>query len=693
MSRVGWYARRMRAMGPAEVLGRSGRAGAAVLREATGRTDPPGPLVGGGEPDPAALLAAFRARPGLLDAGHAARAAAPHAGDASAVIAAADRACAHRFRYFGLDEAYAGDPVDWARDPLSGYRWPDLPSRRIDHRTTGDPKWIWELNRLQHLPLLAQAWLLTGDDRYAGEALDQLDGWIAANPPGRGIAWRGAFEAGVRALSVVTALQALRHSPLLTAERYAAAVAMLDAGARRCWRDRSLHSSANNHLVGELAGLAVVALAVPELDAARAWERRALDRLAREADRQILADGSGAEQAIGYQVFTSDLLAVVLAALRLRDARDGRAAATIARALDRGASYLCTLLGDDDPVPHYGDDDEGVALRLDAAPVRTPRAHLATVAALTGHAGAARCGRPDLASAWFARASRPSPGSVTCAEPAGLAVLRDGGRRLTVDIGPLGYLSLAAHGHADALAVTLAAGGRELVGDPGTGSYYRNPAWRDALRGTRSHATLSVDDVDQSEAGGPFLWTRHAVTTVHERDRAAGVVDAEHDGYRRLEDPVTHRRRVVATPGCPTVAVLDLVACAAVHRIRTAWPLPPDLDATPVRAGFRVTRDGACILTVTHAATVPWSADAVRGDERTGLGWWSGRLEQREPSWLVGGTGRTRGAVTAVVTLLHVPAPGAGEPDVPVVTVGGGRVRATWRENGAARRIDVAVEG
>ena len=48
---------------------------------------------------------------------------------------------------------------------------PHQPPRRAD------PKWIWELNRLQHLPWLAQAWLFTGDERYA-EALDQLDAWI-----------------------------------------------------------------------------------------------------------------------------------------------------------------------------------------------------------------------------------------------------------------------------------------------------------------------------------------------------------------------------------------------------------------------------------------------------------------------------------------------------------------------------------
>ncbi len=89
---------------------------------------------------------------------------------------------------------------------------------------------------------------------------------------------------------------------------------------RRCWTDRSRFSSANNHLVGELAGLAVGALLLPELAGSSRRLRCALDGLAREADLQVLPDGAGAEQALAYQLFTGDLLLVVAALLRL----DGR---------------------------------------------------------------------------------------------------------------------------------------------------------------------------------------------------------------------------------------------------------------------------------------------------------------------------------------------------------------------------------
>ena len=194
------------------------------------------------------------------------------------------------------------------------------PGGRIDHRVaSSDPKWIWELNRLQHLPVLAQAWLFTGETRYAEMAFDHLDSWLEQNPIGTGIAWRGAFEAGIRAISVAIALQGLRNSSAMTTERYRRVVRMLDASARYCWHGRSRFSSANNHLVGELAGLMTVHMLFPELAAPTSLYSRAVATLASEAERQILPDGAGAEQS------------VVLPDLHRRAVVDGGRAAATAR--------------------------------------------------------------------------------------------------------------------------------------------------------------------------------------------------------------------------------------------------------------------------------------------------------------------------------------------------------------------------
>ena len=98
---------------------------------------------------------------------------------------------------------------------------------------------------------------------------------------------------------------------------------------------------------------------------------------------------------------------------------------------------------------------------------------------------------------------------------AGMALLRDPDGRpdelwCRADHGPHGYLSIAAHAHADALAIEVRVGGVDVLADPGTYCYGAEPAWRAYFRSTLAHNTLEVGGVDQSVAAGPHLWTRQA---------------------------------------------------------------------------------------------------------------------------------------------------------------------------------------
>ena len=298
------------------------------------------------------------------------------------------------------------------------------------------------------------------------------------------------------------------------------------------------------------------------------------------------------------------------------------------------------MSGNDDPDPRYGDDDDGFALRLGVQPKRTVREHIGIAAAAAGNAGSNA--HPTLEAAWYAASLGNAPdqprGVVApeveagvYARDGGLVVLRSGRRRLTMDIGPLGYLSIAAHGHADALAVTLSSEGRDLIVDPGTASYYGNPAWRAAHRSTRAHPTVCVDGLDQSVMGGAFLWSRHADVKVRSVDLDRGIVDAEHNGYLRLDDPVVHRRWLIAPHGLATVVVVDLIDGRAEHDVAVSWPLHPELDVTPTGDGHLVTRDDEPVLQLSHAATATIELQRVKGDTETNLGWFSDRLESQDP--------------------------------------------------------------
>jgi hypothetical protein len=108
---------------------------------------------------------------------------------------------------------------------------------------------IWELNRHQHLIVLAQAYLLTGRSRYLDEIRAQLESWIAGNPFHRGTNWASALEVAFRALSWIWVFHLVgREMPRDFRARW---LHMLYLHGCHLANNLSFYFSPNNHLVGE----------------------------------------------------------------------------------------------------------------------------------------------------------------------------------------------------------------------------------------------------------------------------------------------------------------------------------------------------------------------------------------------------------------------------------------------------------
>ena len=167
-------------------------------------------------------------------------------------------------------------------------------------------------------------------------------------------------------------------------------------------------------------------------------------------------------------------------------------------------------------------------------------------------------GRPDLAPAakdpsirdvLFGSADAPSRQrtGLRSFPTGGYSVIRGNGEApavLTFDHGPVGYLSIAAHGHADTLAVWLSIGSQPIFVDAGTYRYHSTRALRNAFRETAVHNTLTLGGLPSSRPAGPFNWATkaRASCTALEDDPIARVV-AEHDGYV-ARFGLRHRRTV-----------------------------------------------------------------------------------------------------------------------------------------------------
>jgi hypothetical protein len=623
-SRVSWTTARLRAMPPQEPLERL-RQMAAAHRGRTGRPRP-------------VTLNPSAVRGGILTPTRAAELRDRTPEQAEELLAAARRRASGEFTLLGCPPRILERPILWDRPPAAGRRWPRRHGMLTDYRhdPVGDPKWTWELNRLQHIPLLLAAWLVEGDDALADVAVADLLSWVESDEPGHGIAWANGFEPGLRAMSMALSIDALRSDQGRLASCFGPAADSLSRHIAWIEQFPSLHSSANNHRLGELCGVIVADALLPELSA-RADADRALAELRRRCAEQFAPDGGNREQAFGYAVFATDMLLLAASCL---DAAGRRAPGWLDDTLRRSGRALAAQMDEVDSEPRYGDCDDGRCADLDGSPRRTGRALCDALAARFDDDVLAQSGEPSASTVWLTgtttrtapSASRPRQSCLLA--QTGLVILRSEQTTVMFDCGPHGFPPLYAHAHADALQVTISHAGVQVIGDPGTGSYQASPDVRDAFRGTGFHATVMVEGRNQGDAAGPFLWSRVPVANVENVDLGRRSAVASHDGYRRLTQAVTHRRSV-SLPEDGLVVICDTISGLGGYRVAQRWPLHPDSTVLECHdLTTHATVDGLDVWLRAVAATDAAISRAT-GRREPFEGWWSDALESVRPATLL----------------------------------------------------------
>lgn len=586
------------------------------------------------------------------------------------LLAQADRMVAQRLSFFDLEDCHLGVPIDWNRDHKSGRRAPMGFAPWIDYRNravTGDAKFVWEPNRHHHLVLLGRAYRASGETRYATAVVERLDSWFAQCPFGRGMNWRSPLELAIRLINWVWALDLIRESGLVAGDFQER---LLRAVYQHLWeitRKYSRGSSANNHLVGEAGGVFVASSYFPGLDRGGRWCEESHAILSREILEQTYADGGGREQAFGYHLFVLEFF-LVAGLVAMASGRDFPR--VYWERLERMLEFAGVLSEGGDALPMFGDADDGRVLDLGSVPA-DPRGLLAVGAVLFGRSDfKAWSGAYVEPARWllgrdgcqrFDKIWTPPPGArlVSRAFPeSGYYLLQCGHSgavdRISVlfDCGELGFKPIAAHGHADALSLSVRAFGVDVLVDPGTFDYFSFPAWRRYFRSTQAHNALVVDDTDQSEMQGPFLWGERARVRClrWEPWGEGGLVAGEHDGYTRLPDPVVHRRTVELDAAARSLVIRDELLAQGRHRvalyfhlseacrISPAGPNQYQIDAGPGRLVLHT--DPALAVGTLHASEGPIG------------GWVSHGYHRKVPATTLVARAETRG--TASFTCLIV---------------------------------------
>jgi hypothetical protein len=570
------------------------------------------------------------------------------AGIAPAPYAAAARRIADgRLDVFSLAELDLGTPPRWNRDPKTGIEGPLAFGKLLDYRDpdlVGDIKYLWEPNRHLHLVTLAQAYALSGKRQFYDALAEQLDSWFIACPYGRGPNWSSALEAAIRLVNWAIAWQLVQ--PIRDKDFEARWLRSVYEHAHFVRHWFSAHSSANNHLIGEATGVFVAALTWPHWPEMRAWGKSAKRILEREALAQNAPDGVNREQAVWYQQFVLDMLLVALLAGK---ANGECFSADYEARLEAMMDFIASIMDQGGNVPMFGDADDGYVVRLDHGAAFSPYRSALALGALLFRRGdfKLKAGRIDDKARWLLGNLAAQQYEALDTESTRLPqrqTFPEGGYyilgadfdtpneiRAVVDAGALGYTSIAAHGHADALSFTLSVGGREFLIDPGTYAYHTQERWRQYFRGTSAHNTVRIDGRDQSEQGGNFLWLEKARAgcglwlSSGEKDSFEGW----HDGYLRLDDPVKHRRLLELDKGARRLLIEDSLEMGEEHEVELFFHCSEHCRVDAVAEGFLIERDGFVLRLILPANG---TSEICKGSLSPVSGWVSRGFDRRQPT-------------------------------------------------------------
>lgn len=390
---------------------------------------------------------------------------------------------------------FCGDDINWNSRPVP------------------DNEWVWQLNRMYFWDAMARAYWHTGDEKYAQEWGKQLIDWTRKNPNDaeHGYAWR-SIEAGIRGFSWTRLFQYFIDSPSFTPELL---VAFLNSCFEHADYLMTKYSSGSNWGLMEAEGMAYIAILFPEFRDAAAWRTEAIDRLNKEINQQVYADGHQRELAMGYHLGCIRWFTRTFDLAKMNGLSSAFPAAYLSK-IEKMCEVPMKLCLPDGTNVQFGDAWAG-----------NPGQHREKF-----KAWAALFDRDDfLYMGTDGEAGTPPDATAYALPESGLYSMRSGWDEeaicLVLKCGPDG----GGHCQPDNGTFDLYAGGRNLMPDGGSYIYHGNPEGRAWFRQTSVHQTLTLNGQNTQYAPQQLLWIP---------DKDLDVLVVENQSYEDL----THRRAV-----------------------------------------------------------------------------------------------------------------------------------------------------
>ena len=469
------------------------------------------------------------------------------------------------FNVFGKQVDFSNNNIDWHKDVFSGEKFPLSFSKSIDirHNHNLSAKNVWEVNRLQFLLLIALNYRHTNDKKYISQFCNIVKSWTENNPYLVGVNWYSNIEVNIRLIVWYFCWQLFDFEEIIKSDpeiKEFVDLIWVPCIYKHClysYKNPSRFSSSNNHLISEYAGL-FVATSLWKFKKSEKWNKYAKAGLEKEIIRQHSENGINKEEAAEYIQFITDFF---LISYVVGENSNNSFSAEYKNRLKAIFSYISTLIDTEGNFPQYGDEDDGRCLIFENNEHINNFLSLlasATIIYKDSNFKAKSKGidikskilfGSDSVSVFNNIEDKTVNETSTFFEKEGHFFFKKTEDNKEIyfhfDAAPLGYLSIAAHGHADALAFILHVDGQPVMVDSGTYTYHTEPEWRHYFMGTLAHNTICINNTNQASIAGPTMWLDHYKTKIikTESDQDIEKVEALHNGYKKLG--LFHKREIV----------------------------------------------------------------------------------------------------------------------------------------------------
>jgi hypothetical protein len=499
------------------------------------------------------------------------------------------------------------EPIDWHVDFKSGYIWDKKTwYRKIKYgnKPGVDVKVPWELSRFQHLVALGQAYTITGDEKYSLEYIYEVIDWIENNPPQLGVNWVCTMDVAIRAANWILSLSFFKNSKFITNEFLFYFIRNIYIHGKHITNNLEYGGITSNHYISDISGLLFIGELFSEFNIGKKWERFAINELKKEMAKQIYDDGVDFEASTYYHRLALELFFYpTLFIIKKSPYFKGSNFVEIGQNIF-GKKYINKLYGmfefvlyslkQNGKMPQLGDNDNGrlhiffkretldmrYLLCLGAVFFKEPKFKVKEY----GFCEEALWvfGKEGY-EVWQSLRENSLINIKSRAFPdTGWYIMRNNMDYMIISCGLNGQNGIGGHAHNDKLSFELFIDGKDILVDPGTYVYTPIPYWRNKFRSTMFHNTVVVDDLEQNrfDARSLFFLKNDAKCKVNvwKSTESYDFLDAEHYGYKRLKNPVVHRRQIIYDKNECYWIVRDILTGKGEHKINWCFHIAENIN-------------------------------------------------------------------------------------------------------------------